>query len=179
MDTSRIEAKLQPLRDKLERVLQRFKNDRNWGYQTLGIAIAATFALNVALYWTCGFRGCPDPMRLVAYQPGGASILLDRNGKKFADLAPVQREVIKLSSLPDYVSSAFVAVEDKRFYDHNGVDWIRVGGAAFRNLLSGGIDQGRTRTGTGGSMTTKHTGGPAFPLPVADQECCGRFESGW
>lgn len=28
-------------------------------------------------------------------------------------------------------------------------------------------------------MTTKHTGGPAFPLPVADQECCGRFESGY
>ena len=142
MDFSRIEAKLQPLREKLERVLQRFKNDRSWGYKTLGIAIAATFALNVALYTTCGFRGCPDPMRLVAYQPGGASVLLDRNGKKFADLAPVQREVVKLSSLPDYVSSAFVAVEDKRFYDHKGVDWIRVGGAAFRNVLSGGIDQG-------------------------------------
>lgn len=28
-------------------------------------------------------------------------------------------------------------------------------------------------------MTTKHTGGPAFPLPVADQECCGRFASGY
>ena len=28
-------------------------------------------------------------------------------------------------------------------------------------------------------MTTKNTGGPAFPLPVADQECCGRFESGY
>lgn len=28
-------------------------------------------------------------------------------------------------------------------------------------------------------MTTKNTGGPAFPLPVADQDCCGRFESGY
>ena len=26
---------------------------------------------------------------------------------------------------------------------------------------------------------TIETGGPAFPLPVADQECCGRFESGY
>lgn len=28
-------------------------------------------------------------------------------------------------------------------------------------------------------MTHKHNGGPAFPLPVADQECFGRFESGY
>lgn len=28
-------------------------------------------------------------------------------------------------------------------------------------------------------MTTKNTGGLAFPWPVADQECCGRFESGY
>lgn len=26
---------------------------------------------------------------------------------------------------------------------------------------------------------SKNTGGPAFPLPVTDQECCGRFESGY
>ena len=142
MDFSQIEAKMQPLRDRADQLIARFKTDRRWGYKTLGIAIAVTYALNFALYSTCGLRGCPDPMRLVAYQPGGASVLLDRNGKKFADLAPVQREVVKLSSLPDYVPSAFVAVEDKRFYKHKGVDWVRVGGAAFRNMLSGGIDQG-------------------------------------
>lgn len=28
-------------------------------------------------------------------------------------------------------------------------------------------------------MTHKYNGGSAFPLPVADQECCGRFESGY
>lgn len=26
---------------------------------------------------------------------------------------------------------------------------------------------------------SNNTGGPAFPLPVGDQECCGRFESGY
>ena len=28
-------------------------------------------------------------------------------------------------------------------------------------------------------MTHRHSGGPAFPMPVADQECHGRFESGY
>ena len=127
---------------RLKKVGERFNTDTRWGYKVLAIAIVSVFGLNFALYSTCGFRGCPDPARLVAYQPGGASVLLDRNGKKFADLAPVQRETVKLSSLPQHVTDAFVAIEDKRFYKHNGVDWVRVGGAAFRNILSGEIDQG-------------------------------------
>jgi penicillin-binding protein 1A len=141
MDTARFARFLKPMQHKLHRLIARFA-DRRWGYRVLAMAIAGVAILDYTLYATCGLRGCPDPARLVAYQPGGASVLLDRNGRKFADLAPVQRETIKLTSLPDYVSSAFVAVEDKRFFDHNGVDWIRVGGAAFRNLLAGELDQG-------------------------------------
>ena len=130
------------LRRRAQPIVARFRNDRRWGYKVLALAIGGVFLLDYALYATCGLRGCPDPARLVAYQPGGASILLDRNGRKFADLAPVQRETVKLTGLPDHVSSAFVAIEDKRFYEHNGVDWVRVFGAAFRNILSGEIDQG-------------------------------------
>lgn len=112
------------------------------GLKLLFLAVGVTYALNFLLYATCGLRGCPDPMKLVAYQPGGASVLLDRNGKKFADLAPVEREMVKLDKLADFVPAAFVAVEDKRFYEHEGVDWRRVAGAAFRNIASGAIDQG-------------------------------------
>src|SRR5688572_13118757 len=115
---------------------------RHLGLKLLAAAIVVTWIANFALYATCGLRGCPDPLKLVAYQPGGASILLDRNGKKFADLAPVEREMVKLSALPDFVPAAFIAVEDKRFYTHHGVDWRRVAGAALRNLKSGDVDQG-------------------------------------
>jgi penicillin-binding protein 1A len=138
----RIRDLVDRLRSRVQKVAARFQGDRRWGYKVLALAIAGVLLLDYSLYATCGLRGCPDTARLVAYQPGGASVLLDRNGKKFADLAPVQRETVKLSALPDHVSSAFVAIEDKRFYQHNGVDWIRVFGAAFRNILSGEIDQG-------------------------------------
>lgn len=108
----------------------------------MGVAVATVLVFDYTLYATCGLRGCPDPSRLAAYQPGGASVLLDRHGRKFADLAPVEREMVKLADLPDFVSRAFIAVEDKRFYRHHGVDWKRVAGAAVRNISSGNIDQG-------------------------------------
>src|SRR5512141_304142 len=115
---------------------------RHLGLKLLALAVVATYAFDYALYATCGLRGCPDASRLVAYQPGGASVLLDRHGRKFADLAPVEREMIKLADLPEYVPAAFIAVEDRRFFQHHGVDWVRVMGAALRNITSGEIDQG-------------------------------------
>lgn len=41
---------------------------------------------------------------------------------------------VDIGNIPDHVQKAIVASEDKRFYQHNGVDWIRTGGAAL-NLV--------------------------------------------
>src|SRR5436305_529981 len=90
----------------------------------------------------CFFSTCPDVGRLAAFQPGGAPLLLDRNGEVFADLAQAERPVVPLSSLPGQVAQAFLAVEDKRFYEHRGVDWTRVGGAILADLHSGDFTQG-------------------------------------
>lgn len=49
---------------------------------------------------------------------------------------------IPLSALHDYTYMAFVAVEDKRFFQHNGIDYKRVFGAMLRNLKSGGYREG-------------------------------------
>ncbi|HSJ26125.1 MAG TPA: PBP1A family penicillin-binding protein [Longimicrobiales bacterium] len=107
--------------------------------------LAAGAAVLIAaslLYSNCGFSGCPDIRQLTAYQPGGAPVLLDRNGDKFADLAPYERVVVSLDSLPPHVANAFIAVEDRRFWRHNGVDWVRVLGAAAANVRARGVTQG-------------------------------------
>ena len=147
---ARIHAYVRRVDDKLWAWYQRLRVGRfatrlghhHFGLKLLLLAIVATYIFDYSLYATCGLRGCPDPARLVAYQPGGATVLYDRHGRKFADLAPVEREMVKIADLPDYVPQAFIAVEDKRFYHHHGVDWKRVVGAALRNLASGEIDQG-------------------------------------
>ena len=108
------------------------------------LAIAALIVLTLGgIGWTrCGFRGCPDVERLRAYQPGGASKLFDRNGRAFAELRPVEAETAPLGTIPKQVRDAFIAVEDRRFYEHGGVDWRRVGGAALANVRAGGVAEG-------------------------------------
>ena len=49
---------------------------------------------------------------------------------------------IPLDALHDYTYMAFVAVEDKRFFDHNGIDYKRVAGALVHNLKSGSYKEG-------------------------------------
>jgi penicillin-binding protein 1A len=109
------------------------------------IAIAGSVAaivLLAAVWSRCGLIGCPDVRRLTSYQPGGAPVLLDRNGRPFADLAPVEGEIVPLRSLPRHVPQAFLAAEDRRFYEHGAVDLRRVVGALFANLKAGGFEEG-------------------------------------
>ena len=123
----------------------------------------ATF-LFLAFAWSrCFFDGCPNVDSLAAYQPGGAPVLLDRNGEVFADLSPAEREVVPLSSLPSHVAQAFLAVEDQRFHSHNGIDWRRVGGAMLANVRSGGFGQGF-------STITMQLARNVFPERIPGQE---------
>lgn len=111
----------------------------------LALLLALVYAaiLFFGLSWSrCFFTTCPDVGKLAVFQPGGAPVLLDRNGEAFADLAPAERQIVALSSLPSLVPQAFLAVEDQRFYEHRGIDWRRVGGAVMANLRSGGFAQG-------------------------------------
>jgi 1A family penicillin-binding protein len=106
------------------------------------VAGLIALAIGLGLYMNCGLAGCPDVRQLAAYQPGGAPQLIDRHGERFADLAPYERRVMPIDSLPQYVPAAFIAVEDRRFMKHRGVDWRRVFGAALANARSGGVSQG-------------------------------------
>ena len=56
------------------------------------------------------------------------------------------RVLIELEDLPAHVINAFIAVEDARFYDHDGVDWKRTVAVTAQMFLSGGTDGGSTIT---------------------------------
>lgn len=62
----------------------------------------------------------------------GASntIVLDKDGREIANLSSDEkRKTISLSEMSEYLPKAYVAIEDKRFYSHNGVDIKRTVGA--------------------------------------------------
>ncbi|MFA7270972.1 MAG: PBP1A family penicillin-binding protein [Sterolibacterium sp.] len=100
-------------------------------------------ALLLGMLWQrCGVFGCPAVAQLNAYQPGGESVLLDRDGRQFAILSPVEHAVVSLKELPKHVPQAFLAVEDKRFYEHGGIDYRRVFGSLLANIKAGSVAQG-------------------------------------
>ncbi|MHB1405734.1 MAG: transglycosylase domain-containing protein [Desulfitobacteriaceae bacterium] len=66
-----------------------------------------------------------------------SSILYDKDGQQIATLhADENRLVAESKDIPKLVKDTFVAVEDRRFYQHFGVDPIRIVGAAFNDIVS-------------------------------------------
>ena len=110
--------------------------------KALAITAVVMLAVLFVLYQRCGFAGCPDVDQLNGYMPDEASSIVDYRGEEIGKLFLTRRTVVPLDTLPKHVPAAFVAMEDRRFYDHNGVDWRRVFGAAYKNVKSLGIEEG-------------------------------------
>jgi len=47
------------------------------------------------------------------------------------------REYVSIKEVPDVVKDAFISIEDRRFYQHNGIDFRRLGGAIIANITDG------------------------------------------
>ncbi|MGH7576926.1 MAG: transglycosylase domain-containing protein, partial [Longimicrobiales bacterium] len=131
-----------------------------WALVALGISV-----LVFAVLWErCGLRGCPDVNGLRARIPDEASILLDRDGNEISKLYVKRRIVVPTDSIAEVMQDAIVAIEDRRFREHNGVDWVRVAGASWQNVKTMGISQGS-------STITMQLARNAFPerLPAQRQ----------
>ena len=75
------------------------------------------------------------------------SVLIDLNGNEVATLnGEENREVILLSEMGEYLPKAFVAIEDKRFYEHSGVDIARTLGAVTKFVTGDSSYGGSTIT---------------------------------
>jgi len=62
------------------------------------------------------------------------NIYLSSIGERIKDNSSKASTPIEVKDLPPHVKNAFIAVEDKRFYSHNGIDFKRILGAALNNL---------------------------------------------
>jgi penicillin-binding protein 1A len=69
-------------------------------------------------------------------QPPQSSMVLARDGSFIGEVGVEFRTSVPISSLPRYVPQAFVAIEDQRFYQHDGVDMIGIAGA-IKDALRG------------------------------------------
>lgn len=108
---------------------------------TFGAAAGGTAA---ATAWMLVCRGdaCPSVGALESYRANQTSKLYAVDGRFIAELGLERRTVMALDEIPNHVQDAFLVVEDKRFYDHHGIDAVRVVGAVLRNVRAGGFAQG-------------------------------------
>ncbi len=91
---------------------------------------------------TCGFDACPSVADIQAFRPSEGSRVLDRSGAMLGRLEYVRRINVPLGRVPRHVRAAFIAVEDRRFYYHHGVDWRSAGRALVRNVSQAGVSEG-------------------------------------
>lgn len=79
--------------------------------------------------------------------------VMDENGEFYEDQeiqSETKSEWVDFEEIPDAMKKAMIAIEDRRFNEHHGVDWIRTGGAVL-NLVSGH----KSGTNFGGSTLTQ------------------------
>ena len=115
---------------------------RHWPWLSLLTVACVGVILFDTWLGTCGFYGCPSPAEIRAFHPSEGGNVYDRAGKLLGHLETVRRVNVPISMVPKPVRDAFVATEDRRFYEHNGLDWHGVLRAVARNFSAGGIRQG-------------------------------------
>jgi len=64
-----------------------------------------------------------------------ASLVLARDGSLIGEIGKEIRTSVSIKTLPKYLPQAFVAVEDHRFYQHDGVDVVGIAGALKDNIF--------------------------------------------
>ena len=98
----------------------------------------------VITFYNNAVKDLPDVAQLRHLKLPGTSVILGNKGERFAEVyAPNNRRVpVPLAAIPDVVRNAFIAAEDKRFYQHAGIDERGLVRAFIGNLAQPGRPQG-------------------------------------
>src|SRR5499426_653609 len=90
-------------------------------------------------------RDLPDYSQLQDYEPAVMTRVHASDGSLLAEYAKERRLYLPIQAIPKSVINAFIAAEDKSFYDHNGIDVsgiVRAGVAYVQNYGRGRRPQG-------------------------------------
>lgn len=111
---------------------------RLWWWLSRGLAAAI-----VLFFILVGWLAVTAPLSRSLQPPAPPSItLLAADGTPIARRGATIGAAVDAAKLPAHVPQAFLAIEDRRFYSHWGVDPWGIGRAMVRNVAAGGLRQG-------------------------------------
>jgi penicillin-binding protein 1A len=103
----------------------------------------------VGVYVWMASRDLPDYERLAKYEPPVMTRIHAADGTLMAEYARERRIFVPINVIPQVVIQAFLSAEDRRFYEHGGLDFMGIARALIRNI------QNRSRRAEGASTITQ------------------------
>lgn len=124
-------------------ILRRF-----WFPAVLLLALAAGGLTGIIAAYQLNYsQAASEVAALATYRPSVVTRVYADDGQTvIGEFALEKRIPLKYEEIPANVKNAILAVEDARFYDHIGIDPIRIVGAAWKNLTSEKVEGGSTLT---------------------------------
>ncbi|MEW9110189.1 MAG: PBP1A family penicillin-binding protein [Cytobacillus gottheilii] len=136
-------SRLQPIWENIKRYWKKFHLTQI--ILLLGLsAILFTILFFAFLAATANVETLQDGLRQ-------STVIYDKDGDAAAKLASNRAEGVSIEEIPEHVMNAVIAIEDERFYEHNGFDVKGIARAFFSNLFAGKI------TGGGSTLTQQLT----------------------
>ena len=109
-------------------------------YWIMVLAVWGVIAAMGVIVWYSYDLPSVDKLSVIQRKP--TLTLLDYKGRQIARLGDVYGEPVQVSQLPAHFPGAVIATEDRRFYDHFGVDPIGLARALVTNIMAGRVRQG-------------------------------------
>ena len=117
------------------------KRKASWPYALM--MLLAWGVIFGAVFFSHFLSGLPDVRNLLVTGPSRDVTILDDRGRLIARRGLTQGAMVKVGDLPAYVPNAFIAIEDRRFREHFGIDPIGMARAGVRQHDGGPCGAGR------------------------------------
>src|SRR5215210_1921889 len=125
------------------RLLRRF-----WFPAVLLLALSAGGLTGIVLAYSLNYsRAAEEVKALATYRPSVVTrVYADDEETVIGTFALERRIPLKFQEIPPNVQEAILAVEDARFFEHKGIDPVRIMGAVWKNVTTGSREGGSTLT---------------------------------
>ncbi len=121
---------------------------RFWVPATLLLAVAAGGLTGIVVAHQLNYsKAAGEVAALATYQPSQVTRVYADDGETVIGEFALERRIpLKYDEIPQVLKDAILAVEDVRFFKHNGIDPVRIAGAAWKNFTQDRMEGGSTLT---------------------------------